>query len=89
MVEVRRDLCLGCRLCAMNCPQGAITVIFGKAAIDYERCISCYRCIQVCPMGAITEELPILLKDLTILVNDLQGRMEEVMERIEDRKSVV
>ena len=47
------DRCVGCADCARACPQGAITVINGKAVINKEKCIKCYCCHELCPIKAI------------------------------------
>ena len=39
--------------CMKVCPQKAISIKDGKAAIDYEKCDSDGMCITVCPEGAI------------------------------------
>ena len=51
--EVNRELCVGCRFCAKQCAQSAISYPEKKAAIDHEKCVGCGRCIAVCPFDAI------------------------------------
>ena len=51
--EVNRELCVGCRFCAKQCAQSAISYPEKKAAIDHEKCVGCGRCIAACPFDAI------------------------------------
>lgn len=51
VVDPRR--CVGCGICADNCPEGAI-VVKETARIDAGRCKGCGICTNVCPRGAIS-----------------------------------
>ena len=46
--------CIGCSLCAKNCPKEAITMVDNLAKIDYDKCVGCGICAQKCPRGLIT-----------------------------------
>lgn len=52
-MEVNEDLCVGCGLCARECPQHAIAIIDKKAHIDFSKCICCQICAETCRKGVI------------------------------------
>ena len=48
------DDCIGCTLCAKNCPVKAITgALKQKHTIDPDKCVSCGLCGRLCAKGAI------------------------------------
>ncbi|XHH09423.1 MAG: 4Fe-4S binding protein [Candidatus Bathyarchaeia archaeon] len=51
------ELCIGCSLCAKNCPSKAIDMIEvdGKKRPQYrmDKCIFCNTCVDVCPKKAV------------------------------------
>ena len=55
IIEIDRDKCNGCGLCAKACHEGAIGMVAGKAKLlreDY--CDGLGDCLPACPTGAIT-----------------------------------
>ena len=50
---LKRDLCVGCGMCAEICPAKAIVMKNGKAKIDRGACIRCFCCQEFCPTGAM------------------------------------
>ncbi len=61
-IVVHEDKCIGCTLCAKDCPYNALTMVErtdGKphkyvAVVDPKMCVSCGVCIGSCPTDALT-----------------------------------
>jgi uncharacterized protein (DUF362 family)/Pyruvate/2-oxoacid:ferredoxin oxidoreductase delta subunit len=51
--RILREQCTGCGLCEKHCAEGAVTVVDGKAKIDYTKCIACFCCQEFCESKAV------------------------------------
>ncbi len=55
--DINAEKCIGCTLCARNCPVDAIE---GKVkevhVIDQEKCIKCGKCLTSCKFGAVIKD---------------------------------
>lgn len=47
------DTCVGCGICAKNCPISAIDIVEQKPAWNKEQCVMCLSCLHHCPKFAI------------------------------------
>lgn len=57
IVKIDPDKCDGCGLCIVDCPEGALQIVDGKARIVKESyCDGLGVCLGVCPLGAISIE---------------------------------
>lgn len=52
-VRIDPSKCVGCGICAKNCPTQNIKIEGGKAVAS-SKCTMCYRCINHCPKQAMT-----------------------------------
>lgn len=52
-INVIRDKCVGCHLCAKSCPFSAIEIKDKKAVINLEKCNLCSACKESCKFNAI------------------------------------
>ena len=86
MFQVRRDLCLGCGLCADSCPQQAISLLSRQAKIDRNRCSECGICLNVCPQGAIVELPPVSKGELRATIAGLRSKTDGIIARIDKLK---
>ena len=86
MFQVRRDLCLGCGLCAYSCPQQAIFMLSGQAEIDRNRCNECGICREVCMQGAIVELAPVPKSELKATIAGLRSKTDGIIARIDKLK---
>ena len=52
-LKIDPSKCVGCGLCAKNCPTHNIEIKDGKAYASCQ-CTMCYRCVDFCPKQAVT-----------------------------------
>lgn len=54
IINIDNDLCIGCGLCVMDCPRGALTVEEGKAVLINDKlCLGDGKCLASCPAEAL------------------------------------
>jgi formate hydrogenlyase subunit 6/NADH:ubiquinone oxidoreductase subunit I len=74
------ESCIGCRLCMMDCPTGALSVVNEgtrearkmRATLDVSRCIFCCQCVDSCRHGCLsyTQDIDLAATDKSqLLVN--------------------
>ncbi len=51
--------CIGCGLCASDCPQHCISIEAGKVSVDETHCIRCGHCIAICPQNVLAGPEPV------------------------------
>ena len=54
--------CVGCGICAENCPAKIITIKNKRAKADLRKCIHCFCCQELCPQKAVDIKRPVILK---------------------------
>lgn len=52
--DFKKEACIGCGACVINCPAGCIRLENGSAKIDEASCIGCGECVVVCKTDALT-----------------------------------
>lgn len=56
MIEINKELCIGCGRCVYDCFPGAMTMEDGKATLSQPgNCLGCGHCIAICPRNAVTD----------------------------------
>ena len=57
IIKIDRDLCTGCGQCVLDCAEGAIAIVDGKATVVSESyCDGLGACLSGCPQDALTIE---------------------------------
>lgn len=52
MLQVNEVKCVGCGLCAVFCPAGAL-IVWGVCRVEREDCTECLICVDYCPADAL------------------------------------
>lgn len=91
IIEINRDACNKCGVCAAECPRRIITLPgggFPEIAPETERrCNACGHCVAVCPRGCLSNRNSPLDKSPKIRA-DLIVTAEQVQQLLKSRRSV-
>lgn len=86
IIEVNRDICIGCGLCKNDCPVNNIIIEDKKSVIKNQDCIKCGHCSAICPTAAITltgfDDEPIEIKNQTTVDSN------ELLMAIKSRRTI-
>ncbi len=86
IIEMNTDLCVGCGLCAQDCPARNIDIADKKATVRDQGCMKCGHCVAICPYGAVSitgfDAPPAEIDGPTLL------KPQQLLEAIKTRRSV-
>lgn len=86
-VEIDEQKCIGCALCAMDCPNGCLCIEGGKARTkDGTRCISCGHCFAICPQAAISIKGAEAAGEPAVPMTEIEGAT--LLAAIKSRRSI-
>ncbi|NYT05552.1 MAG: coenzyme F420 hydrogenase subunit gamma [Methanomicrobiales archaeon] len=75
MIDViNQGLCMGCGTCAASCPVRAISMAYGKPAIDRDMCIKCGACYAQCPRSFFNFDVINEFESITELIGAAMGQ---------------
>ena len=83
IIQVKKELCVGCGVCAGSCPKHAIFIVNGQARVNQRMCNQCGLCIGVCPRGAIVGIEPVSDEKLAAMIGSLKKQADSLINRIE------
>jgi ferredoxin len=71
-MKIDPELCIGCGQCVDYCPVGAISLIDGKAEIDFDECVECGNCLRRadCPVDAVYQQELVWPRSVRSLLSD-------------------
>lgn len=55
MLQISEELCIGCGICAAQCPFAALEIVDGCAVVG-DSCTLCGACVESCEIGALSME---------------------------------
>ena len=67
-VKFDSNHCVGCGVCASNCPPKALTMVKdqktgkNRPSVDYKKCIRCFCCQELCPQEAVRVHESVIFK---------------------------
>lgn len=72
-LELDREKCTGCAMCAVVCPRGVFVVAGGKAFLaDRDACMECGACARNCPADAVRVQAGVGCA--TAVINSMLGK---------------
>lgn len=86
LIKIHSNLCIGCGLCAKDCPSNNLVVSNKKAVLKSQNCIKCGHCVAICPKAAVSmsgfEQPPIAL--------EAQPRVDsgQLLQALQTRRSI-
>lgn len=91
IIEINRETCNRCGICAAECPRRIITMPDGNipvvAAAAEAACNSCGHCVAVCPKGSLGHR-DSLLEMSPEIHEDLEVNPQQVEQLLKSRRSV-
>ena len=86
-INIDREKCIGCGLCAKDCPAQHFSIDEKKATTNSSLCIGCGHCFAICPNGAI--DIPEYdTKDVHDVVPFTNFDSEEFLKAIHSRRTI-
>jgi Fe-S-cluster-containing hydrogenase component 2 len=81
IVSVDESRCIGCGLCAVDCPTATMQMKDGKAVVTTQDCIKCGHCQAICPQYAVTlsgfaDEPEVITPDMRVDAASLLGQLK-------------